>query len=159
VPDRPELPVPAPRVLVVDDEPAIRELLAMICAYEGWEVRTAAAGEAALREVGAQPPDVVLLDMMLPDLDGPTVLRRIHAVHPGLPVIMVTARDSADDRASVLAAGAAGYVIKPFGVAALTDEVRRALDPAPATAPATAQVAATTPVASRTASSTPAATR
>jgi two-component system, OmpR family, response regulator len=140
---------PAQRILVVDDEPAIRELLSMICAYEGWDVRTADAGEAALHAVWTDPPDVVLLDVMLPDLDGLTVLRRIHTSVPALPVIMVTARDSAADRAALLAAGAAGYVTKPFGVTALTDEVRRAF----------AQVAATTPVASSTASTTPASTR
>jgi two-component system OmpR family response regulator len=145
----PDPAAPVRRVLVVDDEPAIRELLAMVCAYEGWEVRTAEAGEPALRALRADPPEVVLLDSMLPDLDGLTVLRRIHASIPELPVIMVTARDSAQDRAAVLAAGAVGYVTKPFGVAALTAEVRRALD----------QVAATTPVASSTASTTPASTR
>jgi two-component system OmpR family response regulator len=149
VPAVPETAAPVRRVLVVDDEPAIRELLAMVCAYEGWDVRTAAAGEAALSAIGADPPDVVLLDRMLPDLDGLTVLRRIHASSPALPVIMVTARDSAEDRAALFAAGATGYVTKPFGVAALTDEVRRAFG----------QVAATTPVPSRTASTTPASTR
>jgi two-component system OmpR family response regulator len=123
---------PVRRVLVVDDEPAIRELLAMVCAYEGWEVRTAEAGEPALSEARARPPDVVLLDVMLPDLDGLTVLRRLHAAFPALPVIMVTARDSAQDRAALFAAGAAGYVTKPFGVTALTDEVRRALSRAQA---------------------------
>ena len=141
--------VPVRRVLVVDDEPAIRELLAMVCTYEGWDVRTAATGEAALSAVRADPPDVVLLDRMLPDLDGLTVLRRIHASSPAPPVIMVTARDSAEDRAALFAAGATGFVTKPCGVAALTDEGRRAFG----------QVAATTPVPSRTASSTPASTR
>jgi two-component system, OmpR family, response regulator len=134
-----EVPVPVRRVLVVDDEPAIRELIAMICEYEGWDVRTAEAGLPALREVRAAPPDVVLLDSMLPDLDGLTVLRRIHAEHPQLPVIMVTARDSAADRAALLAAGAAGYVTKPFGVAALTEEVRKALGGTPAGAPASSR--------------------
>ena len=118
----------------MDDEPAIRELLSMICAYEGWDVGTADAGEPALYALRAQPPDVVLLDMMLPDLDGLTVLRRIHDDLPRLPVIIVTARDSAHDRAAVLAAGAAGYVRKPFGVAALTHEIRRVLAGGPVAA-------------------------
>ena len=126
VPEPVEPEAPVRRVLVVDDEPAIRELLSMICAYEGWDVRTAEAGGPALRAVQEQPPDVVLLDMMLPDLDGLAVLRAIHASLPALPVIMVSARDSTEDRAALLAAGAAGYVTKPFGVAALTAEVRRA---------------------------------
>jgi two-component system OmpR family response regulator len=149
VPAVPDPAAPVRRVLVVDDEPAIRELLAMVCAYEGWDVRTAATGEAALGAVRADPPDVVLLDRMLPDLDGLTVLRGIRDSSPAVPVIMVTARDSAEDRADLLAAGATGYVTKPFGVAALADEVRRAFG----------QVAATTPVPSRTASTTPASTR
>jgi two-component system OmpR family response regulator len=116
----------------VDDEPVLRELLSMICAYEGWEVATAEAGEPALRALRARPPAVVLLDMMLPDADGLTVLRWIRAEFPHLPVIMVTARDSARDRAALLAAGAAGYVTKPFGIPALTGEIRRALLGAPA---------------------------
>ena len=149
MPSVPDPAAPVRRVLVVDDEPAIRELLAMVCAYEGWDVRTAATGEAALSAVRADPPDVVLLDRMLPDLDGLTVLRRIHDWSPAVPVIMVTARDAGEDRAALFAAGATGYVTKPFGVAALTDEVRRAFG----------QVAATTPVPSRTASTTPASTR
>src|SRR3954447_8248585 len=82
---------PVRRVLVVDDEPAIRELLSMICAYEGWDVRTAGTGEAGLGAVRADPPDVVLLDRMLPDLDGLTVLRGIRDSSPAVPVIMVTA--------------------------------------------------------------------
>jgi two-component system OmpR family response regulator len=132
VPVLPDAGVPARRVLVVDDEPAIRELLSMICVYEGWDVATADAGETALREVRAQPPDVVLLDMMLPDADGLTLLRQLHAELPHLPVIMVTARDSARDRAALLAAGAAGYVTKPFGIPALTGEIRRVLAGTPA---------------------------
>ena len=140
----PEPAAPVRRVLVVDDEDAIRELLAMICAYEGWEVRTAATGAAALSAVRAEAPDVVLLDLMLPDVDGLTVLRRIRADLPALPVVMVTARDSAADRAALLAAGATGLVPKPFGVAALTGEVRRV-----------AGAAAATPVPGSTASATP----
>jgi two-component system OmpR family response regulator len=149
VPAVPDPAAPVRRVLVVDDEPAIRELLAMVCAYEGWDVTTAATGEAALGAVRADPPDVVLLDRMLPDLDGLAVLRGIRDSSPAVPVIMVTARDSAEDRAALLAAGATGYVTKPFGVAALADEIRRAFG----------QVAATTPVPRRTASTTPASTR
>jgi two-component system OmpR family response regulator len=124
-------------VLVVDDEPSIRELLAMLCAYEGWEVATADAGEPALRSARALPPDVVLLDLMLPDMDGLTVLRRLRAEHPAVAVLVVSARGAAGDRRAVLAAGAAGYVAKPFGLAALADDIRRVLDGAAASAPVT----------------------
>ncbi|NYJ08182.1 response regulator transcription factor [Petropleomorpha daqingensis] len=133
MPAVPDPAAPPWRVLVVDDEPAIRELLAMVCAYEGWDVRTAGTGEAALRAVRERAPDVVLLDAMLPDLDGLTVLRRIRASSPALPVIMVTARDSAEDRAALFGAGATGYVTKPFAVAALTEQVRRAFGQVAAT--------------------------
>ena len=121
-----------PRVLVVDDEPPIRELLSMVCAHEGWDVVTAGAGEPAITEARATRPDVVLLDRMLPDLDGLEVLRRLRADAPALPVVLVTARDSAEDRAEALAAGVTGYVGKPFALTDLVATVRRALDPSTA---------------------------
>src|SRR3954470_8809237 len=121
-----------PRVLVVDDEPHIRELLAMVCAYEGWDVRTAEAGEPGIRSALERPPDVVLLDMMLPDMDGLAVLRRLGAELPRTAAVVVSARNSVHERAAARDAGAAGYVTKPFGLAELTDEVRRLLTvPAP----------------------------
>jgi two-component system OmpR family response regulator len=123
-----------PQVLVVDDDPSIRELLAMVCAYEGWEVRTADAGRAGIGSALERPPDVVLLDMMLPDMDGLEVLRRLQAELPRTAVVVVSARDSAQARAAAQDAGGAGYVTKPFGVAELTDTVRRLLA-LPATMP------------------------
>src|SRR4051812_50023196 len=96
-----------PRVLVVDDEPSIRELLAMLCAYEGWEVATADAGGPALRSARELPPDVVLLDMMLPDMDGLSVLRGLGAEHPRIAVLVVSAREGGGAPRAGRAAGAA----------------------------------------------------
>jgi two-component system, OmpR family, response regulator len=115
------------RVLVVEDPPPLRELLARVCAYEGWKGGTAEAGEPGIRSAVEWRPDVVLLDMMLPDIDGLEVLRRLRAALPRTAVVVVSARDSAHDRAVARDAGAAGYVTKPFGVAELTAEVRRLL--------------------------------
>ena len=123
----PDPAAPPQRVLVVDDEPAIRELLAMVCAYEGWDVRTAEAGEPALRAVHEQPPDVVLLDMMLPDLDGLTVLRRIHASSPALPVIMGTALGESEMVVLDLELGANDYVTKPYDLPVLLARVQTQL--------------------------------
>jgi two-component system OmpR family response regulator len=120
----------APRVLVVDDEAALRELMTMVCAYEGWDVVAVEAGEPAIAAALARRPDVVLLDRMLPDMDGLEVLRRMHGEIPGLPVVLVTALDSAEDRATARAAGAVAYLPKPFGLLDLTDSVRRALEAA-----------------------------
>ncbi len=104
------------RILVVDDEPSLAELLTMALSYEGWDVRSAADGAGALRVAAEFGPDAVLLDVMLPDLDGVEVLRRLRADRPGLPVLFLTARDSAEDRAAGLLAGADGYLTKPFSL-------------------------------------------
>jgi two-component system, OmpR family, response regulator len=104
----------------VDDEPSHRDLLAMVCAYEGGEVRTAEAGAAGIRSALEEPPDVVLLDMVLPDMSGLEVLRRLRAELPLTGVVVVSARDSDRDRAEAREAGAAVYVAKPFSVAELT---------------------------------------
>jgi two-component system OmpR family response regulator len=109
-PDRPA------RILVVDDEPSLAELLTMTLSHEGWEVRTAGDGAAALRGAAEFAPDAVLLDVGLPDFDGLEVLRRLRGAHPDLPVLFLTARDSAEDRAAGLLAGADGYLTKPFSL-------------------------------------------
>src|SRR4051812_50041895 len=123
----------------------------MLCAYEGWDVRTADAGEPALRSAREQRPDVVLLDMMLPDMDGLTVLRRLRAEHPGLAVLVVSARE-AGDRPALLAAGAAGYVRQPLGLAAPTPHIPRGLGgaaPGGAATPAAGRATRTTPARNR----------
>ncbi|WP_306204128.1 response regulator transcription factor [Actinoplanes sp. RD1] len=129
------------RILVVDDEPALTELLTLALSYEGWEVRSAADGAAALELAALFPPDAVLLDMMLPDLDGRELLGRLRAERPGLPAMFVTARDAEEDRAAGLRAGADAYLTKPFGIDDLVAHVRELLTPAvPGQGPAPAAV-------------------
>jgi two-component system OmpR family response regulator len=125
VPSRPDRPGRAElrrpdgspvRVLVVDDEETLSELLSMALRYEGWEVRAAADGLAAVRAAREFRPDAVVLDIMLPDLDGLEVLHRIRAEAPELPVLFLTARDSLEDRLTGLAVGGDDYVTKPFSL-------------------------------------------
>src|SRR4029453_11527561 len=82
------------RVLVVDDEPSLAELLAMALRYEGWEVRSAQDGRNAVRAARDFRPDAVVLDVMLPDIDGLEVLRRLRGEAPDVPVLFLTAKDS-----------------------------------------------------------------
>jgi two-component system OmpR family response regulator len=120
----------AVRVLVVDDEPTLAELLSMALRYEGWDVQTAADGRGALRVAREFAPDVVLLDVMLPDIDGLTVLRKLREATPTVPVLFLTARDAVEDRVAGLTAGGDDYVTKPFSleevVARLRGLLRRA---------------------------------
>jgi len=117
----------AVRVLVVDDEPNLTDLLGMALRYEGWEVADAATGQNALRTVREFRPDVVVLDWMLPDLDGPEVLRRIREFSPGLPVLFLTARDAVADRIAGLTAGGDDYVTKPFSLEEVVARLRALL--------------------------------
>ena len=118
------------RVLVVDDEQSLTDLLAMALRYEGWDVRTAGDGRTATRIAREHRPDVVVLDMMLPDLGGLDVLHRMRADTPGLPILFLTAKDAIEDRVAGLTAGGDDYVTKPFSleelVARLRGLVRRA---------------------------------
>ncbi|WP_308425663.1 response regulator transcription factor [Pilimelia terevasa] len=118
------------RVLVVDDEPTLAELLSMAVRYEGWDAETAADGAAAVRAGRRFRPDAVVLDIMLPDMDGLEVLRRLRGEHPDLPVLFLTARDSVEDRIAGITAGGDDYVTKPFSleevVARLRGLIRRA---------------------------------
>lgn len=104
------------QVLVVDDEPALSDLVSMVLRYEGWNVTTAADGAAAIRQAAAGCPDVVVLDLMLPDMSGLDVLHELHRIRPELPVLLLTAKDSMEDRIAGLAAGGDDYVTKPFSV-------------------------------------------
>jgi len=104
------------RVLVVDDEPTLAELLASVLRYEGWEVRTAADGGSAVRTARQFRPDAVVLDVMLPDLDGLEVLRRLRAASPHLCVLFLTAKDAVEDRIAGITAGGDDYVTKPFSL-------------------------------------------
>lgn len=115
------------RVLVVDDEVNLAELISMALRYEGFETSMAHTGSKAVstaREVG---PDVVVLDMMLPDFDGLEVLRRIRASDPGVPVLFLTARDAVEDRVAGLTAGGDDYVTKPFSLEEVVARLRALL--------------------------------
>jgi two-component system OmpR family response regulator len=112
------------RVLVVDDETTLAELLAMALRYEGWEVRSAGDGREALRAAREFRPDAVVLDVMLPDFDGLEVLRRLRGETPEVPVLFLTARDSVEDRIVGLTAGGDDYVTKPFSLEELVARLR-----------------------------------
>jgi two-component system OmpR family response regulator len=93
------------RVVVVDDEASLSDLLGMALRYEGWDVRTAADGHSALSIIREFRPDVVVLDVMLPDIDGLQVLKRMRADGRDVPVLFLTAKDALDDRLAGLTAG------------------------------------------------------
>lgn len=112
------------RVLVVDDEINIAELLQMALRYEGWETQVALTGRAAVAAANEFGPDVIVLDMMLPDFDGLEVLRRVRAKSPHIPVLFLTARDSVEDRVAGLTAGGDDYVTKPFSLEELVARLR-----------------------------------
>ncbi len=119
----------APLVLVVEDEPAQMELLAFNLAKEGYEVMRAETGEEALLLVEETPPDLVLLDWMLPGLSGLEVCRRLKRGRETaqIPVIMLTARGEEEDKVRGLDLGAEDYVVKPYSVAELMARVRAML--------------------------------
>jgi DNA-binding response OmpR family regulator len=104
------------RALVVDDEPDLTDVVAAALRSEGWEVRTAANGAQALEAARAFRPDAVVLDWMLPDTDGITLLRRLRADLPAVCVLFLTARDAVEDRIAGITAGGDDYVTKPFSL-------------------------------------------
>jgi two-component system, OmpR family, response regulator len=110
----------AGRVLVVDDESSITDLLSTALRYMGYDVSTARTGMAALDSASRTPPDVVVLDVMLPDIDGFEVCRRLRADGDFVPVIFLTARDAEDDRVTGFIRGGDDYVTKPFSLEELT---------------------------------------
>jgi two-component system, OmpR family, response regulator MprA len=113
------------RVLVVDDDPPLRRMLARTLTAEGYEVGIAGDGGAALVEASsAAPPDLVILDVSMPGLDGLAVCRRLRAKGVAVPVLMLTARDTVADRVSGLEAGADDYLVKPFAVEELIARLR-----------------------------------
>jgi two-component system OmpR family response regulator len=117
----------AVRVMVVDDEPTLAELLSMALRYEGWQVRTAADGTSAVRLARQFKPNAVVLDVMLPDVDGLEVLRRLRGHAPNVPVLFLTARDAVEDRVAGLTAGGDDYVTKPFSLEELVARLRALL--------------------------------
>jgi two-component system OmpR family response regulator len=108
---------PKQQVLVVDDEPSIVDAVATALRYEGFEVREAVTGRAALAAAQEDPPDLVVLDVMLPDLDGLEVTRRLRADGIRVPILFLTARDSVEDKVAGLTVGGDDYVTKPFSLA------------------------------------------
>jgi two-component system OmpR family response regulator len=112
------------RALVVDDEPSISELVSMALRYEKFDVRIAASGQAAVSQAKDFHPDIIVLDIMLPDFDGLEVMRRIRADNADVPVLFLTAKDSVVDRVVGLTAGGDDYVTKPFSVEELVARIR-----------------------------------
>ena len=104
------------RVLVVDDESSLSDLLSMALRYEGWDVRAAADGSSAVRVAREFRPDAVVLDIMLPDFNGLEVMRRVRTELPGVCVLFLTARDAVEDRVAGITAGGDDYVTKPFSL-------------------------------------------
>ena len=112
------------RVLVVDDEHSLTELLKMALRYEGWDVRTAADGFSAVKVAREFRPDAIVLDIMLPDIDGLEVLQRVRSDGTETPVLFLTAKDSLDDRIAGLTAGGDDYVTKPFSLEEVVARLR-----------------------------------
>jgi two-component system OmpR family response regulator len=117
----------AARLLVVEDEQTILELLSGSLRFAGFDVVTAASGTDALRAVAASRPDLVLLDVMMPDGDGFEVVRRMRSSGPYPPVIFLTARDGVPERVTGLALGADDYVTKPFSLDEVVERIRAVL--------------------------------
>lgn len=117
----------AVRALVVDDEPMLAELLSTALRYEGWKVEHALTGHAAIMHARRLEPDVIVLDIMLPDLSGLEVLRRVRASHPDVPVLFLTAKDAVEDRVAGLTAGGDDYVTKPFSLEEVVARLRALL--------------------------------
>jgi two-component system OmpR family response regulator len=116
----------APRVLVVDDEPSITDAVATALRYEGFDTREVGNGRAAERAIDDYRPDLIVLDVMLPDLDGMEIARRLRDGRHRTPVIFLTARDAHEDKLAGLALGD-DYVTKPFSLAELVARVRAVL--------------------------------
>jgi DNA-binding response OmpR family regulator len=115
------------RILVIDDDPAVTSVLKRGLSYEGFAVDTAASGAEGLAIARDKPPDLVILDIMMPGLDGLEVLRRLRAADPQLPVLLLTARDAPADQVQGLEQGADDYVVKPFTFEVLVAHVRALL--------------------------------
>ncbi len=118
---------PEARLVVVDDEPNIRELLSTSLRFAGFEVHAAADGNGALQLVRDVEPDLVVLDVMLPDMDGFTVTRRMRSTGRHTPVLFLTARDDTQDKVQGLTVGGDDYVTKPFSLEEVVARIRAVL--------------------------------
>jgi two-component system, OmpR family, response regulator len=124
--------LPAPgrtpvRILVVEDEEPLAEVISMALRLEGWEVRSVFDGASAVDDVTGFHPDVIVLDILLPHVDGVTVVRRLREEHDETPVLFLTARDELDDRIAAYTAGGDDYLTKPFSLETVVDHVRELL--------------------------------
>lgn len=115
------------RILVVDDDPAVTSVLRRGLSYEGYTVTVAADGPAGLAAAREAPPDLVVLDIMMPGLNGLEVLRRLRAADATLPVLMLTARDTPAEQVQGLETGADDYMVKPFSFEVLLAHIRALL--------------------------------
>ncbi|HET9140067.1 response regulator transcription factor [Actinophytocola sp.] len=115
------------RLLVVDDEPHIADLVATVARYEGWDALTAGTGTEAIGRAATFVPDIVVLDLMLPDMDGFAVLDRLREHGNTVPVVFLTARDGTADRIAGLTRGGDDYLVKPFAVEELMARMRAVL--------------------------------
>jgi len=115
------------RAVVVDDEDSLTNLLSMALRYEGWDVRLASDGHQAITTIREFKPDVVVLDIMMPGLDGLSVLSRLRADGIHTPILFLTAKDSVDDRVAGLTIGGDDYVTKPFSLEELVARLRALL--------------------------------
>ena len=119
--------MPAPNILVVDDEPAVREALERALRLDGYGVTLAKDGDMALKSIAADPPDLVVLDILMPGLDGLDVCRLLRNAGNDVPILMLTARDAVSDRVAGLDAGADDYLVKPFALEELRARIRALL--------------------------------
>jgi two-component system, OmpR family, response regulator MprA len=120
-------PASGTRILVVDDEPAVREAIRRALALEGYSVDLAGNGAEALRTIGMAEPDVVVLDVLMPEVDGLAACRRLREEGSRVPVLMLTARAGVGDRVDGLDAGADDYLVKPFALEELLARIRALL--------------------------------
>ncbi|MBO0792981.1 MAG: response regulator transcription factor, partial [Ktedonobacteraceae bacterium] len=114
-------------LLIVDDDPRITDLLRRVSAYEGYSVAIAASGDDALQRSLERAPDLIVLDIMLPGMDGLEVVRRLRAAGDNVPVLLLTARDSVSDRVKGLETGADDYLVKPFAPEELLARIKALL--------------------------------
>ncbi|HTR89322.1 MAG TPA: response regulator transcription factor [Solirubrobacteraceae bacterium] len=117
----------AHRVLVVDDEPALAEVVSMALRFQGFEVRCASTGQEALARVASFKPHLMVLDVMLPDMEGFEVARRLGAQRASVPIVFLTARDATEDKVRGLSGGGDDYMTKPFSLEELVARIKTIL--------------------------------